>query len=210
MNPKKQSLLLIDAHAIIHRAFHALPPLTTSNGTPINAVYGYLLILLRALKDLHPDYVAVAFDSPGKTFRHKQFPAYKAHRVKPPDELIAQFPLVREVTAAFGFPVIAKTGYEADDIIGTLAEHMKKHSDIHTVIITGDLDLLQLVNSHTAVLKLQKGVKETVLFDETMVKEKIGVTPAQIPDFKGLRGDASDNIPGVKGIGEKGAVKLLQ
>lgn len=210
MNPKKQTLLLIDAHAIIHRAFHALPPLTTSDGTPINAVYGYLLILLRALKDLQPDYVAVAFDSPGKTFRHKQFSAYKAHRVTPPDELVAQFPLVREVTAAFSFPVIAKTGYEADDIIGTLADGMKKHSEIHTIIITGDLDLLQLVNSRTAVLKLHKGVKETVLFDEKMVKEKIGVTPAQIPDFKGLRGDASDNIPGVKGIGEKGAVKLLQ
>lgn len=203
-------MLLIDAHAIIHRAYHALPPLAMSDGTPTSAVYGYLLILLRALKDLKPQYVVVFFDSPGKTFRHKEYKEYKANRPPTPEELTQQFPIVREVTAAFGFPVIAKKGYEADDLIGTINKQLEERSELQSIIVTGDLDLLQLVDEKTHVLKLHKGVKETVLFTPHVVKEKIGVAPDQVTDLKGLRGDASDNIPGVKGIGEKGAVKLLQ
>ncbi|HLD21844.1 MAG TPA: DNA polymerase I [Patescibacteria group bacterium] len=206
----KKKLLIIDAHALIHRAFHALPPLTTRSGEPMNAAYGFLLILIRAIKDIKPHYVAVAFDSKEKTFRHKQYEQYKANRVATPAELISQFPIVRNLVEAFGFPAYSVAGYEADDIIGTICKQFDEQNDIETIIVTGDLDMLQLVDHNTKVLKLQKGVKETLLYDEALVKEKHGLTPKQIVDYKALRGDSSDNIPGVKGIGEKGATTLLQ
>lgn len=206
----KKKFLIIDAHALIHRAFHALPPLTTKEGQPINAVYGFLLILIRALKDIKPQYIAVAFDAKGKTFRHEQYKEYKATRPPTPDELKSQFPIVHEVIDAFGFPSYSVEGYEADDLIATLCRSFDKRDDLDTIILSGDLDLLQLVDSNTKMVKLHKGVKETILFDEATVKEKQGITPAQVTDYKGLRGDSSDNLPGVKGIGEKGAVKLLQ
>ncbi|MCW1930040.1 MAG: DNA polymerase I [Candidatus Kerfeldbacteria bacterium] len=205
----KQRLLIIDAHAIIHRAFHALPPLTTSSGQQVNAVYGFLLLLLKALKDIDPSHVVVAFDSPGKTFRHTQFPEYKANRAETPQELKSQFPIVREVVAAAGFPVLACEGFEADDMIGTVCAQLDR-SGVETIIVTGDMDLLQLVDADTKVMKMQKGVKDTLLYDEAMVKEKHSLTPKQIIDYKGLRGDTSDNIPGVPGIGEKSAVELLE
>ncbi len=206
----KKKFLIIDAHALIHRAFHALPPLTTKEGQPINAVYGFLLILLRALKDIKPQYIAVTFDAKGKTFRHDQYDKYKATRPETPDELKSQFPIVHEVIEAFGFPSYTVPGYEADDLIATLCDALEQRDDLETIIVSGDLDLLQLVDSNTKMLKLHKGVKETILFDEATVKEKQGITPEQVTDYKGLRGDTSDNLPGVKGIGEKGAVKLLQ
>lgn len=205
----KKRLLIIDAHAIIHRAFHALPPLTTSTGQQVNAVYGFLLLLLKALKDINPSHVVVAFDSPGKTFRHKNFAEYKANRAEAPQELKSQFPIVREVVAAAGFPVLACEGYEADDMIGTVCAQFDR-SGVETIIVTGDMDILQLVDSDTKVMRMQKGVKDTLIYDEAMVKEKHGLTPKQIIDYKGLRGDASDNIPGVPGIGEKSAIELLQ
>ncbi|MFC1598364.1 5'-3' exonuclease H3TH domain-containing protein, partial [Patescibacteria group bacterium] len=207
---KKKKLLIIDAHALIHRAFHALPPLTNKEGKPVGAVYGYLLILMRALKDIKPDYVAVTFDSKGKTFRHKKYKEYKATRDKPADELVAQFPIVQEVMQAFGFPTFAVPGYEADDLIGTICDKHEQEDDLETIIVTGDLDMLQLVDGNTKVLKVQRGVKETLLYDEKTVKEKHGLTPEQFTDYKGLRGDPSDNLPGVKGIGEKGATELLK
>ncbi|MFH1426877.1 MAG: DNA polymerase I [Candidatus Kerfeldbacteria bacterium] len=206
----KEKFLLVDAHALIHRAFHALPPLTTSNGQQINAVYGFLLIMLRALKDIDPTYVAIAFDSKGKTFRHKQYKEYKATRPPAPDELKSQFPIVREAVEAFGFTSYALEGYEADDLIGTVCEQMEKRKDLETIIVTGDMDLLQLVDDNTKVLKLQRGVKDTLLYDPKMVEAKHGLTPEQIVEYKGLRGDSSDNIPGVKGIGEKSATELLK
>lgn len=206
---KHQRLLIVDAHAIIHRAFHALPPLTTSSGQPINAVYGFLLLLLKALKDIDPSHVVVAFDSPGKTFRHTQFEAYKANRPETPHELKSQFPIVREVVASAGFPVLACEGYEADDMIGTVCAQFDR-TDVETIIVTGDMDILQLVDRDTKVMRMQKGIKDTLLYDEALVKEKHGLTPKQIIDYKGLRGDTSDNIPGVPGIGEKSAIELLQ
>lgn len=206
---KKPRLLIIDAHAIIHRAFHALPPLSTSSGQPVNAVYGFLLLLCKALKDTAPTHVIVAFDSPGKTFRHDVYPEYKGTRSPTPEELKSQFPIVREVISACGFPMLAEKGYEADDIIGTICKTLDR-SGMETIIVTGDMDLLQLVDEDTKVFKMQKGVKDILLYDPAMVKEKHKLTPKQIIDYKGLRGDSSDNIPGVAGIGEKSATELLE
>lgn len=205
----KKKFLLIDAHALIHRAFHALPPLTTKDGVPVGALYGFLRILMSALKDVNPQYVAVAFDSPGDTFRHKQYAQYKATRKETPEELKSQFPLVREVVQAFGFPIFAVEEYEADDLIGTICAQFDD-SNIETIVVTGDLDMLQLVDENTRVMKLHKGVKETILYDEKMVQVQHGLAPSQIIDYKALRGDTSDNIPGVRGIGEKGATDLLK
>lgn len=211
--PKKQlKFLIIDSNALIHRAFHALPPtLTDSQGRPTNAVYGFTTILLKAIKDLKPDYLAACFDRREKTFRHEQFEAYKAHRAKAPDELYEQIPLVKEVLESFGIPVFEKAGFEADDLIGTIS-HLKSvdRPDIETIIVTGDQDTFQLVDDNTKVLTPHKGLGETVIYDEKMVSEKFGgLQPEQLIDYKGLRGDVSDNISGVKGIGEKGAIELL-
>jgi len=212
MPTKKQKLVIIDSNALIHRAFHALPPtLSDSQGRPTNAVYGFTMILLKTLKDLKPDYLAAAFDLKGKTFRHEAYAGYKATRVKAPDELYEQIPIVKEVLRAFNIPIYEKPGFEADDIIGTIA-HLKgvNRPDIETIIVTGDQDVLQLVDFHTKALSPHKGLSETILYNESEVKEKFGgLVPKQLIDYKALRGDASDNIPGVKGIGEKGAIELL-
>ncbi|MBI4132508.1 MAG: DNA polymerase I [Candidatus Sungbacteria bacterium] len=203
-------LILIDAHAIIHRAYHALPQLTSPDGRLVNAVYGFSSILLKIIKDLKPDYAAAAFDHEGPTFRHVAFERYKATRVKAPDELYGQIPIVKEVLAAFGIPVIEKPGFEADDIIGTIVRRVReKHPDVEIVIVTGDLDTLQLIDEKTNVFTMRKGVSDTVLYDINLVRERYGLRPEQLIDFKGLRGDPSDNIPGVKGIGEKTALELL-
>lgn len=204
-------IVLIDSHAVIHRAFHALPPLTGPQGQPINAVYGFASVFLKILKDLKPDFVAAAFDHQGPTFRHAAFERYKATRAKAPDELYQQIPVVKELLTAFGVPVIEKQGYEADDLIGTIAGEVgKHHPNIEIIIVTGDLDTLQLINPKTKVFTMRKGVSDTVLYDEAAVKERYGLKPKQMIDFKGLRGDPSDNIPGVKGIGEKTASELLK
>ncbi|MBU1102296.1 DNA polymerase I [Patescibacteria group bacterium] len=209
-----KTLVLIDGHALVHRAYHALPPLSTPKGELVNAVYGFVLILLKVLKELKPDYLVATFDLAGPTFRHKEFEDYKATRVKAPDELYAQIGRVKDVLHAFNVPIFEKEGYEADDIIGTLAEKVSrlktKNEKLKTIIVTGDLDTLQLIDENTNVYTLKKGVRDTVIYDEKAVKERYGLTPEQIADFKGLKGDPSDNIPGVPGVGEKTAAELLK
>ena len=212
-NPKK--LILIDANALMHRAYHALPPLTTKSGEMVSAVYGFTSVLLKVIKDLKPDYMICAFDVAGPTFRNKEYKEYKAGRVKPPQEFYDQIPKIKEVVRAFNIPICEKQGFEADDIIGTLTEQANSKfkipdSRFQTVIVTGDLDALQLVDKNTTVYTLRKGIKDTVIYDEKAVEERYGLKPDQIIDFKGLRGDPSDNIPGVAGIGEKGAADLLK
>ncbi|TSD01005.1 MAG: DNA polymerase I [Parcubacteria group bacterium Athens0714_25] len=213
----KKKLILIDGNAIIHRAYHALPPLTTKKGEMVNAVYGFASTLLSVIEKFKPDYIAASFDLAAPTFRHKQYEQYKATRVKGPDELYAQIPHVKEVVRAFNIPIYEMEGFEADDIIGTIAkrESIVKNkelskNDVETIIVTGDLDALQLVDERTKVYTMRKGLSDSVLYDEAAVRARYGISPDQLKDFKGLRGDASDNIPGVKGIGEKGAVKLIQ
>ncbi len=211
---KQKTLVLIDGHALVHRAFHALPPLSTPKGELVNAVYGFVLILLKVLKELKPDYLAATFDLAGPTFRHKEFEEYKATRVKAPDELYAQIGRVKDVLRAFNVPIFEKEGYEADDIIGTLAEKISKlktkNEKLKTIIVTGDLDTLQLVNDDVNVFTLKKGVKDTIMYDAGAVRERYGLEPEQVADFKGLKGDPSDNIPGVPGVGDKTAAELLK
>jgi len=210
---KIKRILIIDANSIIHRAFHALPVLTTQKGEITNAVYGFLLVFFKAIKDFQPDYLAACFDLPSPTFRHKRYRAYKAKRPKAPDELYRQIPIIKEVLKSFNVPVFEKQGFEADDIIGTIAElSLRKQviPPIENIIVSGDLDSLQLVDRQTKLLALRKGVKDVVLYDKDLVKEKFhGLLSEQVLDFKALRGDASDNIPGVTGIGEKTAIELL-
>ncbi len=213
MENKAKRLLIIDSNSIIHRAYHALPPLATKKGEIVNAVYGFLLVFLKAVKDFQPDFIVAAFDSPGPTFRHKKYEEYKAKRPKAPDELYQQIPRVKEILTAFEVPFFAVQGFEADDIIGTIASLAPRKQavpSLEMIILSGDSDALQLVNSKTKVYLLKKGVKNIVLYDENLTVEKFqGLSPEQILDFKALRGDASDNIPGVTGIGEKTAIKLL-
>lgn len=208
---KKEKLLIIDSNALLHRAWHAIPPLTTKTGQLVNAVYGFYSILFKALKDVKPKYVVATFDKKAPTFRHKEFKEYKAKRVKQPDELYEQIPLIKEILEILEIPIFEQDGFEADDLIGTICREKSVDNDkIESIILTGDKDALQLVDANTKVLILKKGVSETALFDEKMVEENYGFQPNQTIDFKALRGDPSDNIPGVKGIGEKTATKLIQ
>lgn len=213
MTNDKKILIILDSNSIIHRAYHALPPLTTKKGELINAVYGFLLVFLKAIKDFQPDYIAACFDFPAPTFRHKKYKKYKAKRPPVPEELYQQIPKIKEILGAFNVPIFEKEGFEADDIIGTiscLASKKQVLPKVETIILSGDLDTLQLINPQTKVYALRKGVKDIVLYDESLVKEKFqGLTPEQILDFKALKGDPSDNIPGVTGIGEKTAAGLL-
>ncbi|OGM96809.1 MAG: DNA polymerase I [Candidatus Yanofskybacteria bacterium RIFCSPHIGHO2_01_FULL_39_44] len=207
-----RKLVLIDSNALVHRAFHALPPTLTSNkGVLTNAVYGFTSVLLKMLKELKPDYVVATYDLAGPTFRHKEFQEYKAHREKAPDELYNQITLTKNILTAFGIPIYEKQGFEADDLIGALAEKAKQEKDLQTIIVTGDLDTLQLVDADKVVVfTLRKGLTDTVLYNQEEVKKRYGITPEQVVDFKGLKGDPSDNIPGVPGIGEKIASSLIQ
>jgi len=211
MSKKTQKFAIIDANALIHRAFHALPPLTTRDGQLVNAVLGFSNILIKTIKDIKPTHIAVAFDRKEKTFRHEAYDQYKAHRVKAPDELYEQIPLVKEVLSAFNIPILEIAGYEADDIIGTIARQIyRDQKTTEVIIVTGDNDALQLVNDRTFVLMPHKGISETKLYDSVAVGEKYGgLAPLQLIDYKALSGDTSDNIPGVAGIGPKTAIKLL-
>ncbi len=212
MPDKKPILVLFDGHALIHRAFHALPPLSVrKTGEQTGAVYGFANMVLKILAELKPTHYAVAFDHPAPTFRHKEFAGYKAHRPPAPDELISQFKRVRQLVDAFNIPGYEVEGYEADDILGTLAKQAAAKG-LDTVIVTGDMDTLQLVSPNTRVLlpRPGKSFSDTILYDEGKVEERYGIAPRQIADYKGLKGDPSDDIPGVNGIGEKTAVKLLQ
>ncbi|MBI4262628.1 DNA polymerase I [Candidatus Uhrbacteria bacterium] len=214
MGAAKETFIIIDGNALLHRAWHALPPLQTKQGVIVNAVYGFLMILLKALNDLKPTYVAVTFDTKAPTFRDEAYDAYKAHRVKQPDELYAQIPILKNVLAAFRIPVFEKDGFEADDIIGTLASSIKHRAasgqKLEAIIVTGDMDATQLVDEHTRVLTPKKGISDSMIYDIAAVQERYGLLPSQMIDYKALRGDPSDNIPGVKGIGEKTATALLQ
>lgn len=207
--PKKRKLILIDGYAIIYRAFHAIPHLATKEGELVNAVYGFSLILLNVLKELKPTHIAVALDTPGETVRHKMYKKYKEHRIKAPDEMYEQIPRIKEVLKGFNIPIFEKRGYEADDIIGTLVGGVKKYKNLESIIVTGDLDTLQLVQSDVKVYTMKRGLTDTVIYDRKMVLERYGFPSKNLIDFKGLRGDASDNIPGVPGIGEKTATDLI-
>lgn len=209
----KKRLVVIDSNSVIHRAYHALPPLTTKDGDLVNAVYGFLLVFLKTIKDFHPDFIAACFDTRGKTFRHQKFEKYKAKRPPAPENLYSQIPKVKEVLRVFKVPVFEKEGFEADDLIGTIVSQAPKKQvlpKIETIILSGDLDNLQLVDAKTQVYFLKKGVKDVVLYDEKSVEERYqGLKPKQLTDYRALRGDPSDNIPGVTGIGEKTARELL-
>lgn len=205
---QRKRLVLIDANSLIHRTYHALPSLTTKKAEPVNAVYGFLLVFLKAIREFQPDFIAACFDSPGPTFRHKKFKEYKAKRPPIPKDLVSQIPKVKEVLSAFGVPIFEKKGFEADDLIGTISEISPPDTEV--IILSGDMDILQLINSRTRVFLLKRGIKNTHLYDQNMVKEEYGISPSQIVDFKALRGDPSDNIPGVAGIGEKTAIDLLK
>jgi len=212
MPQQKELLLLLDAHALVHRAFHALPALSvTRTGEPTGAVYGFASMLLKVVADLKPTHWAIAFDSPAPTFRHEQFAEYKAHRPPAPDELKMQFKRVHEMAKALNIPAFEVAGFEADDILGTISRQSSEKG-IDTVIVTGDTDTLQLVSPHVRVLTPRPGrtFSDTVVYDEPAVQQRYGLVPQQLPDFKGLKGDPSDNIPGVKGIGDKTATKLIQ
>lgn len=207
---KQKTFIIIDGNAILHRAWHALPPtLMTKDGLIVNAVFGFTSILLKVFSDLKPDFIAVAWDTAAKTVRAEKYVDYKATREKKEQELYDQIELIQEIVAAFAIPNLMKDGYEADDMIATLAKRAKKEG-LSTIIVTGDMDLLQLVDESTFVYALKKGISQTILFDRAAVKERYGLSPLQIIDYKALKGDPSDNIKGVKGIGEKSAIELLQ
>ncbi|HAM96720.1 TPA: hypothetical protein DCP76_02895, partial [Patescibacteria group bacterium] len=218
MNIQKTSkdvFLAIDANAIVHRAFHAYPStLQTEDGVQVNAVYGFTVMLLEALKQFHPEYVLCAFDTKAPTFRHIEFAEYKGTR-KPTDQsLLDQFPLVEEVLKAFNIPIIKQEGFEADDILGTISKMVDsgkwKNENLDFYILSGDRDLLQLVKNDIRVCLPAGNFKNLVLYDTDEVFKYIGVYPNQIIDYKAIVGDASDNIPGIKGIGGKTAVDLLK
>lgn len=212
MKNKLKKLIVIDGNAIIHRSFHAIPPLTTKEGELVNAVYGFSSTIFSVISKFEPDYILATFDLAGPTFRHAEFADYKATRTKAPDELYAQIERVKEVVRAMGIPIYEKKGFEADDVIGTLVTQAEeKFGDkIENIIVTGDLDTLQLVSEKTKVYTMRRGLTDSVLYDTQKVFERYSLKPNQIIDFKGLRGDPSDNIPGVKGVGEKTASTLLQ
>ena len=202
--------MLLDGYGLVYRGYFALPPLTTSRGDLVNGVFGFCSIVLRGFQDLKPDYVAVSFDLPGPTFRHEQYAEYKATRTRMPDDLRDQFPKVREVVKALRIPVYEMQGYEADDVIGTITKQVESNEDLETTIVTVDLDMLQLVGPRTSLMTTRSGVENTVIYDIARIDERFGLRPDQMIDYKALKGDPTDNIPGVPGVGEKTAAKLIR
>jgi DNA polymerase I len=202
--------MLLDGYGLVYRGYYALPPLTTSRGDLVNGVFGFASIVLRGLQDLQPDYLAVSFDLPGKTFRHDQYAEYKATRQRMPDDLRDQFPKVREVVKALRIPVYEMQGYEADDVIGTITAQLDSRDDLETTIVTVDLDMLQLVTPRVRLMTTRSGVENTVMYDVAKIDERFGLRPDQMIDYKALKGDPTDNIPGVPGVGEKTAAKLIR
>ncbi len=208
--PKKKRIVLLDTHAILHRAYHAIPDFASSKGEPTGALYGLVSMLVRILTELKPDHIMAAFDLPQATYRHEAFEGYKAQRPKTDDALISQINRSREVLAHFGIPVYEAPGFEADDVLGTMVEQLKGDKSVEAIIASGDMDTLQLVDGKKVqVYTIKKGINDTILYDEKAVLARFGFGPLLIPDYKGLRGDPSDNIPGVKGIGEKTATALI-
>ncbi len=210
MKDKPKLLVLLDAHAIIHRAYHALPDFLSSGGEPTGALYGVSNMLMKIIADLKPDYIVACYDLPQKTFRHIAYDAYKAGRVKADDALISQLISSRKIFEAFNIPIYDAPGFEADDVLGTIVEQFKKDKSINIIIASGDMDTMQLIDDKKVqVYTLKKGITDTILYDEEKVVERFGFKPEFLPDYKGLRGDTSDNIIGIKGIGEKTATTLI-
>jgi DNA polymerase-1 len=210
----KNRLVLIDGHALLFRAYYAYPPLTTQSGELVNAVYGFTSILLNTIRELEPTHLAVSFDLGEPTFRHKAFKAYKAQRAETPQDLIDQEGRLKQVVKTLNIPIYEKAGFEADDVIGTMAEQAKS-KEILVIIVTGDMDALQLVDDDPKgkvhVFVPARGKNSAIMYDEIKVQNKFdGLEPEQVIDLKGLAGDSSDNIPGVKGIGPKTAITLLK
>ncbi len=205
-----KTLVLFDAHAIIHRAYHALPELTSTKGEPTGGLYGVSTMLMRIIKELKPDYLAACYDLPGPTFRKQIYDDYKAGRAKTDDALITQLERSRDIFTAFGIPIYDHAGFEADDVIGTIVEKLKKEKGLRIIIASGDMDTMQLIDDdRVLVYTLKKGLNDTILYDEKKVVERFGFKPALLTDYKGLRGDPSDNIIGIAGIGEKTATDLI-
>lgn len=208
---KKETIyLLIDSHALLHRAFHAMPFLQNKHGVPSGALFGLTNMILSAIERFKPDYILAANDLPGQTIREMSFANYKQNRGESDDKLVAQIKLMPEVFGAFGVPLVSKEGYEADDVIGTFVKKVRTTGDHKIIILTGDMDIMQLVEDDRVVVYTGKKGEEDVVFNEEEVFKKHGLKPKQIPDYKGLRGDTSDNIPGIKGIGEKTALTIIQ
>ena len=203
-----ERLLILDSNSLLNRAFYAIPPLTNSEGIHTNAVYGFTNMLFKMKEEIKPDYIVAAFDRKGPTFRHKEFEEYKAGRKKMPPELAEQFPLIKEVLNLLAINIYEIDGFEADDIIGTLAKFAESNG-IEVFIVTGDRDALQLASDNINVVITKKGVTETAVYNREAFEAEFGVTPTQYIDVKGLMGDKSDNIPGVPGVGEKTAFKLI-
>ena len=205
---EKKRLMLIDGHALAYRAYHAIPPLTSPTGEPTNAVFGFANMLLKAVQDYTPDYIIATFDV-GRTFRHEEYADYKAKRAETPDDLRPQFARVKELVEALGIPICVKEGYEADDVLGALSLQASQLG-LETIIVSGDTDTFQLIAPDVSVLTPQRGFGEVALYDVEAIRQRYGLEPRQLVDFKALVGDPSDNIPGVPGIGEKTAAALLQ
>lgn len=210
--PNRRKFLLVDAHALIYRAYYAIPNLSDPNGQLVNAVYGFSKMLLGAISYFEPEYAAVCFDHPKPTFRHKKFDGYKAQRAKMPDDLIPQIQIVKDVVAALGIPKFELEGFEADDLIGTVNYKVEDlDGELLTVIVTGDQDSFQLVDDDTHIWMPARGKqKGDIEYDAALVEKKLGIKPKQVIDLKALMGDSSDNIPGVKGVGPKTAASLVQ
>lgn len=207
----KKLIVILDAHAIIHRAYHALPSFTNSSGVATGALYGITSMLMRIIEELKPDAIVAAYDLPKPTFRHLSYEGYKAGRVKAEDDLVSQIVASREIFTAFGIPILDAEGFEADDVIGTLVEQYKNDDEVAIIIASGDMDTMQLVTGKKVqVFTLKRGVRDTVLYDEDAVFERFGFAPMYLVDYKGLRGDPSDNIIGVKGVGDKNATAIIQ
>lgn len=206
----KKTLVLLDAHAILHRAYHALPDFASPTGEPTGALYGVIAMLLKIAEELQPDYIAACYDLPEPTYRHDAYKEYKNGRKKTDDELITQIIRSRDIFDTFTIPIYEKVGFEADDLLGTIAHQLKDTPEIQVIIASGDMDTLQCVDKkRVQVYTLKKGIKDTIMYDEQAVKDRFGFGPKLVPDYKGLRGDPSDNIPGIAGIGEKTATTLI-
>ncbi|MEQ1666148.1 MAG: 5'-3' exonuclease H3TH domain-containing protein, partial [Bdellovibrionales bacterium] len=206
----KKRLVLLDAHAILHRAYHALPDFTAPNGEPTGALYGVVAMLLKIIEEFKPDYIVACYDLPEPTYRHDAFADYKGKREKTDEALVAQINRSRDIFQAFDIPIYEMAGFEADDLLGTIAHQTKSLKDLEVVIASGDMDTMQCIEGkRVQVYTLKKGIKDTIIYDESAVKERFGFPPKLIPDYKGLRGDTSDNIPGIVGIGEKTATDLI-
>ncbi|MBX4191741.1 MAG: hypothetical protein KW804_03005 [Candidatus Doudnabacteria bacterium] len=208
MKEFKKKLLLIDGHALFHRAFHALPAMSNSEGFPTGAVFGFFSMLFKALEDIKPSHLLVTFDVKGPTFRDKLTADYKATRKAAPNELLMQLPKIKEILEALNIPIYEKQGFEADDLLGIISHKTPK--DVLNIIVTGDMDLLQLIDNHTVVYRFKTGFSDIQIFDADKMVEIYGLHPSQWVDYKSIRGDTSDNIPGVPGIGEKGALELVK